>query len=127
MFKKLMIANLMKIKIHKKEKGLIIFKINGLKKISEENMQYEKFLHIALKKLDGIEKIVVDFEETTLEVNYNDKKISEGMVLAWIEEVKRIGIDNYDLIEKYGTTNLDYVIKKVEEDLDKSIKLLKKS
>ncbi|MGL5649208.1 MAG: hypothetical protein ACRDDY_15305 [Clostridium sp.] len=125
MFKKMMIANLMKIKIYKKEKGKIIFKINGLKKIDEENMQYEKFLHIALKKLNGIEKIVVDFQETTLEINYDDKKVTEGLALAWVEEVKRIGIDNYDLIEKYGTTNLDYVIKKVEGDLDKSIKVLK--
>ncbi|MGL4849917.1 MAG: heavy-metal-associated domain-containing protein [Clostridium sp.] len=127
MFKKMMIANLMKIKILKKEKGKIIFKISGLKKISEENMQYEKFLHIALKKLDGIEKIVANFEEATLEINYDDKKVNEALVLAWVEEVKRIGIDNYDFIEKNGMTNLDYVIEKVEGDLDKSIKLLKKS
>lgn len=127
MFKKMMIANLMKIKILKKEKGKIIFKISGLKKISEENMQYEKFLHIALKKLDGIEKIVANFEEATLEINYDNKKVNEALVLAWVDEVKRIGIENYDFIEKNGMTNLDYVIEKVEGDLDKSIKLLKKS
>ncbi|WP_415336288.1 HMA2 domain-containing protein, partial [Clostridium perfringens] len=88
----------------------------------DEYRVYEKFLHQALQKLDGIEKLEVNNVTGSILVIYDINKVYEKKILKWVDKVKAIGIKNYDLIEKYGETNLDYVVKTIEQQLDEALK-----
>ncbi|WP_300276030.1 HMA2 domain-containing protein [Peptacetobacter sp.] len=122
MLKKLVISKLMKIKVAHSIPGRIRFKVSTLKDIPEEYMIYEKYLHQALEKLDGIESVEVHRVTGSILVTYNVKKTYEEKILKWVEVIKEIGIKNLDLIEKYGETNTDYVVDIVEQQLDEAIK-----
>lgn len=122
MFKKFIISQLAKIKVSHSIPGRIRFKVNSLKMIPEEYVVYEKFLHQALKKLDGIETIEVNTVTGSILVTYDINKVYEKRILKWVDKIKEIGIKNYDLIEKYGESNLDYVVKTIEQQLDEAIK-----
>lgn len=122
MFKKMIISQLAKMKVYHSIPGRIRFKMNSLKMIPDEYRVYEKFLHQALQKLDGIEKVEVNTVTGSILVIYDINKVYEKKILKWVDKVKSIGIKNYDLIEKYGETNLDYVVKTIEQQLDEALK-----
>lgn len=122
MFKKMIISQLTKIKVSHSIPGRIRFKMNSLKMIPDEYRVYEKFLHQALQKLDGIEKVEVNTVTGSILVIYDINRVYEKKILKWVDKVKAIGIKNYDLIEKYGETNLDYIVKTIEQQLDETLK-----
>lgn len=122
MFKKMILSQLAKIKVSHSIPGRIRFKVSSLKMVKEECKTYEKFLHQALMKLNGIESVEVNAITGSILVVYDVNKLYEAKVLKWVEIVKSVGIKNYDLIEKYGETNLDYVVKTIEQQLDDALK-----
>lgn len=124
MLKKIVISKLMKIKVAHSIPGRIRFKVTSLKDIPEEYMIYEKYLHQALKKLDGIENIDVNKVTGSIVVTYDIKRTYEEKILNWIEIIKEIGLKNLELIEKYGETNVEYVVDTIEQQLDEAIKKL---
>ena len=121
MFKKIILSQLAKIKVSHSIPGRIRFKVNSLKMVKEECKLYEKFLHDALFKLEGIEKVEVNAVTGSILVEYDINKLYECKVLKWVETVKAVGIKNYDLIEKYGETNLEYVVKTIEQQLNEAL------
>lgn len=124
MLKKIVISKLMKIKVAHSIPGRIRFKVSTLKEIPEEYMIYEKYLHQALKKLEGIDSVDVNRVTGSIVVTYDIKKTYEEKILKWIEIIKEVGLKNLDLIEKYGEINTEYVVDTVEQQLDEAIKNL---
>lgn len=122
MFKKMFISQMLKIKIEKRMKGEIVFRINSLKKADDEYSKYEKFLQQALNKLKGIRKIIVDTQEGLVDVVYDEKVLSEELLLKWVDILKEVGIENYDFIEKTWEENEELVIKTLDKQLDKEMK-----
>ena len=122
MFKKLIISQLAKIKVAHSIPGRIRFKVNSLKMIPDEYKIYDRFLNDALLKLKGVEKVEVNALTGSILVIYNTEIVYEAKVLKWVEKVKSVGVKNYDLIEKYGETKLDYVVKTIEQQLDEALK-----
>lgn len=124
MLKKIIVSKLMKIKVAHSIPGRIRFKVASLKDIPDEYMIYEKYLHQALKKLDGVENVDVNKMTGSILINYDIKRTYEEKILNWIDIIKEIGLKNIDLIEKYGESNTEYVVDTIEQQLDEAIKKL---
>lgn len=120
--KEKMMNQIIKIKIKEIVKGKIIFEMKCLKMVSKEFEIYEKFLHQALKKLKGITKVYVDMKEGKIAISFNEEEQEASKVIDWVEEVRRIGIKNSDLIASKGKTDLEYVVKTIEKQLDYTLK-----
>lgn len=124
MLKKLIISQLSKIKVSHSIPGRIRLKVNSLKMMPKEYMVYEKFLNEALNKLKGITSVEVNNITGSILISYDVSTTYEKKVLRWIEKIKEIGIRNIDLIEKYGETNLEFVVKTINQQLDEELKKL---
>lgn len=122
MLKKFIISQIAKIKVSHSIPGRIRFKVNSMKMIPDEYKEYQKFLFEALEKLDGITNVEINLVTGSILVNYDINKLYEKKVLKWIDTIKSVGINNYDVIEKYGDTNLDFVIKTINQQLDEAVK-----
>lgn len=122
--KKIIINQLMKIKVSHSLPGRIRLKVSSLKMVPEEYKVYEKFIGEALKKLKGVQTVNVNSVTGSILITYDTETLYEKKLLSWMDVIKQIGINNYDLIEKYGETNLDFVIKSIEQQLDDAINKL---
>lgn len=122
--KKIIINQLMKIKVSHSLPGRIRLKVSSLKMVPEEYKIYEKFIGEALKKLKGIQTVDVNSVTGSILITYDTETLYEKKLLSWMDVIKQIGINNYNLIEKYGETNLDFVIKSIEQQLDDAINKL---
>ncbi|WP_297639153.1 HMA2 domain-containing protein [uncultured Clostridium sp.] len=122
MLKKFIISQIAKIKVSHSIPGRIRFKVNSMKMIPDEYKEYQKFLFEALEKLDGVTNVEINLVTGSILVNYDINKLYEKKVLKWVDTIKSVGINNYDVIEKYGDTNLDFVIKTINQQLDEAVK-----
>lgn len=116
------IKKLIKIKVYKCLKDEVIIEMKCLKMLSEEHRCYQVFLEQALKKLNGVKGLDVDIVKGLITIKYDSNKQSEENVIKWAYKVKDIGIENFDLIKDQGKSNLDNVIKVIEDKLDKELK-----
>ncbi len=116
------IKKLIKIKVYKCLKDEVIIEMKCLKMLSEEHRCYQVFLEQALKKLNGVKGLDVDIVKGLITIKYDSNKQSEENVIKWAYKVKDIGIENFDLIKDQGESNLDNVIKVIEDKLDKELK-----
>lgn len=116
------IKKLIKIKVYKCLKDEVIIEMKCLKMLSEEHRCYQVFLEQALKKLNGVEGLDVDIVKGLITIKYDSIKQTEENVIKWAYKVKDIGIENFDLIKDQGESNLDNVIKVIEDKLDKELK-----
>lgn len=120
--KEKMMNQIIKIKVKEITKGQVIFEMKCLKMVSKEFEIYEEFLHKALKKLKGITNVYVDMKEGKIAINFNEDEQDANKVIDWAEEVKRIGVKNSDLISNKGKTDLEYVVKTIEKQLDDTLR-----
>ncbi|AQM59566.1 hypothetical protein [Clostridium baratii] len=120
--KEKMMNQIIKIKVKEITKGQIIFEMKCLKMVSKEFEIYEEFLHKALKKLKGITNVCVDMKEGKIAINFNEDEQDANKVIDWAEEVRHIGVKNSDLIASKGKTDLEYVVKTIEKQLDNALK-----
>lgn len=122
--KKFLISQLMKIKVAHSMPGRIRFKVSSLTMIPEEYRKYEKFIGESIGRLNGVTKVDVNNITGSVLVTYDTNLLYEKKILKWVDKIKEIGIGNYELIEKYGESNVDFVIKTIEQQLDEAVKKL---
>ena len=123
-FKKFIIGQLMKIKVSHSLTGRLRLKVSSLKLIPKEYIVYEKFIDESLKKLDGVTSVEINNLTGSILVIYDVNITYEKKILRWIEKLKEIGLNNFELIEKYGESNLDFVIKTINQQLNEAVKKL---
>ena len=123
-FKKFIIGQLMKIKVSHSLPGRLRLKVSSLKLIPKEYIVYEKFIDESLKKLDGVTSVEINNLTGSILVIYDVNITYEKKILRWIEKLKDIGLNNFELIEKYGESNLDFVIKTINQQLNEAVKKL---
>lgn len=120
--KKFIIGQLLKIKVSHSIPGRVRLKVSSLKLVPEEYRIYQKFINDALRKLDGIKTVEVNNITGSILVTYDENVLYEKKILRWIDKLKEIGLNNFDLIQKYGESNLEYVIKTINQQLDEVVK-----
>ena len=122
------IDKLIKINIHKCEKGKIIMEMRCLRNIDSKYNKYEKLFKNAISKLNGITEVYLDSNNGFVIINYDENKQNKENIIDWAYKIRKIGIENVDLIKNKGRDNLPYVVKILEKKLEIEAKkyLLKK-
>lgn len=111
-----------KIKVTHSLPGRVRIKLPYLNKVPLENRNHDELISRAIKILNGVETININYSLGTVLVTYNTSLLYEKKLLSWIETVIRICIDNLNLIKKYGDNNLQYVINTIEHQLRDAVK-----
>lgn len=121
-FKEMILKSLSKINVVHSIPGRIRLKIPFLDKVPPNYRLYDNYILEALKILHGIENLSINYVLGTAVITYNTDELYEKKVLAWINEIINVCTSNLNLFEKYGETNLKYVIGTLEHQLKDEVK-----
>ena len=114
--------SLSKIKVMHSLPGRIRLKVPHLNRVPPEHRSHHDEIIHAMKILNGIEALTINYELGTVLITYDTKVLYEKKLLAWVNRVIRVNIDNVELYKKYGDTNLQYVINTIEHQLRDIVK-----
>lgn len=124
-FKKQLIKSFINIRLVSDKPGELIIQTNALAKIGEEVKDYDKQVEALALLLDGIQEVTADYRTNRITIKYDPSKLTNRKVLKWLEIMIDVGIDNLEIIQKYGEDNPDYVINILENALMQKIKDIK--
>lgn len=109
------IKNFTKFKVVHSIPGRIRLKINNASKIPKEAAMYDKYVIEGIKILDGIDNIEFNYMTGSVLITYNPNKLSEEIVIKWINHVLNIVLENINFIQEFGEDNIDYVVSTLEK------------
>ena len=115
------IKNFAKFKVVHSIPGRIRLKINNASKIPKEAAMYDKYVIEGIKILDGIDNIEFNYMTGSVLITYNPNKLSEEIVIKWINHVLNIVLENINFIHEFGEDNIDYVVSTLEKKLKETL------
>lgn len=115
------IKNFTKFKVVHSIPGRIRLKINNASKIPKEAAMYDKYVIEGIKILDGIDNIEFNYMTGSVLITYNLNKLSEKIVIKWINHVLNIVLENINFIQEFGEDNIDYVVSTLEKKLKETL------
>ena len=115
------IKNFTKFKVVHSIPGRIRLKINNASKIPKEAAMYDKYVIEGIKILDGIDNIEFNYMTGSVLITYNPNKLSEEIVIKWINHVLNIFLENINFIHEFGEDNIDYVVSTLEKKLKETL------
>ena len=115
------IKNFAKFKVVHSIPGRIRLKINNASKIPKEATMYDKYVIEGIKILDGIDNIEFNYMTGSVLITYNPNKLSEEIVIKWINHVLNIVLENINFIQEFGEDNIDYVVSTLEKKLKETL------
>ena len=115
------IKNFTKFKVVHSIPGRIRLKINNASKIPKEAAMYDKYVIEGIKILDGIDNIEFIYMTGSVLITYNPNKLSEKIVIKWINHVLNIVLENINFIQEFGEDNIDYVVSTLEKKLKETL------
>ena len=115
------IKNFAKFKVVHSIPGRIRLKINNASKIPKEAAMYDKYVIEGIKILDGIDNIEFNYMTGSVLITYNPNKLSEKIVIKWINHVLNIVLENINFIHEFGEDNIDYVVSTLEKKLKETL------
>ena len=115
------IKNFAKFKVVHSIPGRIRLKINNALKIPKEAAMYDKYVIEGIKILDGIDNIEFNYMTGSVLITYNPNKLSEEIVIKWINHVLNIVLENINFIHEFGEDNIDYVVSTLEKKLKETL------
>ncbi|WMJ81900.1 hypothetical protein RBU49_06540 [Clostridium sp. MB40-C1] len=118
---KYILRHVAKVKIIHSMPGRIRLKVPNLNKVPEEFRNYDKFFIKAIRILDGIEDISMNYLIGTTLITYNSKVVYEEKIMRWIKIIIDIGINNIIFIHQYGESNLEHVVSTLEQQLKEEV------
>ena len=107
--KKQLIKSFIKLSVIENKPNSIKIRINRLEDLAPEYRIYEKEIIEAIQLLQGIEEVVVSFEEGIITIKYNDQKLSPQTIFYWLQLIIDVGLDNLEFIEKYAEKDIERV------------------
>lgn len=119
--KNYIIKHFAKVKVVHSIPGRLRLKVPKTINVPEEFRHYDKLVVDGIKILKGIEEIKFNYVLGTILLTYDTNKLYEEKVLKWINVSIEVVIKNLKLIEKYGETNLDYVINTINQQLKEKV------
>lgn len=98
--------------------GDLQISVPKLKKVEEEDKKYAIYGERALKYLDGVQDVKIDYAKGLVDVIYDITKTTGRKIYKWIEIVVDLTIDNYeDYKDIWSKENL------TDEDIEKLWKI----
>lgn len=85
---------------------------------------YDEYLKRAIYLLEGIEDVEINYSIGTALIQYDIDKTYELKVLKWINKIIEVGILNQEEIVEYSTTDMEYLEKSIEQQLNEELERL---
>lgn len=123
-FKTYVVKHFAKVKVVHSIPGRLRLKVPTVVQVGEEFREYDKLVISAVKVLEGVEEISFNYVIGTILLTYDTKKVYEDKVLAWINKVVELIVENMDFVEKHAPNNLQYVIDTLEQKLKQEVEKL---
>ena len=118
------IKHFIKFKVVHSIPGRLRLKVNNASKIPQEAKEYDKYVVLGLKMLDGIKDLEFNYITGSVVITYDTKKTYEEKIVKWINKVIDIVLGDFKLIEENGQDNLEFVIDTLEQKLNEAIKTI---
>ncbi len=116
--KKSIIKSMFKYEVVGNKPGDLQISVPKLKKVEEEDKKYAIYGERALKYLDGVQDVKIDYAKGLVDVIYDITKTTGRKIYKWIEIVVDLTIDNYeDYKDIWSKENL------TDEDIEKLWKI----
>ena len=78
--------------------GRLRIKVNNIKKLPKEAVNFQSQAVEAVKRLDGVESVKFNFVIGTVLIEYDKDKIDSKAIVSWLNTIKKLALDNMDLI-----------------------------
>lgn len=78
--------------------GRLRIKVNNFKKLPKEAVNFQSQAVEAAKRLDGVESVKFNFVIGTVLIEYDKDKIDSKAIVSWLNTIKKLALDNMDLI-----------------------------
>ena len=78
--------------------GRLRIKVNNFKKLPKEAVNFQSQAVEAVKRLDGVESVKFNFVIGTVLIEYDTDKVDSKAIVSWINTIKKLALDNMDLI-----------------------------
>ena len=78
--------------------GRLRIKVNNFKKLPKEAVNFQSQAVEAVKRLDGVESVKFNFVIGTVLIEYDKEKIDSKEIVSWLNTIKKLALDNMDLI-----------------------------
>lgn len=123
--KKHLIKSMIKIEVVENKPGILKLRTPQIIDLDEEYRVYDHFGVEAIKLLNGIETINVDYNSQIITITYNANVVTAPEIFKWIDIVIDVGLDYKDFIKDNWETKLDYVWDKMKGILEKKLETVK--
>lgn len=121
---KILRNSLSKVKVVHSLPGRLRLKIPYLSGVPMEYRKYDKEIYHAVKILNGIQDLSINYIVGTVLITYDTDVLYEKKVICWIRKVIQVCLNNTKLFKQYFESNFQYVIKTIEQQLKDSVKEL---
>ena len=78
--------------------GRLRIKVNNFKKLPKEAVNFQSQAVEAVKRLEGVESVKFNFVIGTVLIEYDKDKIDSKAIVSWLNTIKKLALDNMDLI-----------------------------
>ena len=78
--------------------GRLRIKVNNFKKLPKEAVNFQSQAVEAVKRLDGVESVKFNFVIGTVLIEYDTDKVDSKAIVSWLNTIKKLALDNMDLI-----------------------------
>ena len=124
--KKNIIKSMIKVETISNEPGELKLFVKQIGEIEDEYKSYEHFALDALKILDGIKKVNVDYDRALITIIYDENIVSVGQIYKWIDILIDISLDYKDFIKDNWEKDVNMVWTKLRPILEKRVMEVKK-
>lgn len=109
-FKASILSMLFKFEVVSDIPGRLRIKVNNYKKIPKDAVNFQSQAMEAVKRLDGVKTVKFNFVIGTVLIEYDTDKVDSKTVVNWLNTIKKLALDNMNLINSLEGKDEEEVI-----------------
>ena len=109
-FKASILSMLFKFEVVSDIPGRLRIKVNNYKKIPKDAVNFQSQAMEAVKRLDGVKIVKFNFVIGTVLIEYDTDKVDSKTVVNWLNTIKKLALDNMNLINSLEGKDEEEVI-----------------
>lgn len=109
-FKASILSMLFKFEVVSDIPGRLRIKVNNYKKIPKDAVNFQSQAMEAVKRLDGVKTVKFNFVIGTVLIEYDTDKVDSKTVVNWLNTIKKLTLDNMNLINSLEGKDEEEVI-----------------
>ena len=109
-FKASILSMLFKCEVVSDIPGRLRIKVNNYKKIPKDAVNFQSQAMEAVKRLDGVKTVKFNFVIGTVLIEYDTDKVDSKTVVNWLNTIKKLALDNMNLINSLEGKDEEEVI-----------------